>query len=74
MYETALKPVVTYACEISSTNKVTLHMWERKILRKVYGPVLKQGLCRSRMNKEQKELYKTPDLVAGIKRRGLGYV
>lgn len=35
---------------------------------KVYEPVTEKGILRIRANQEPKELYKTPDLVADIKR------
>jgi hypothetical protein len=46
-------------------------------MRKMYGSVSKQGVLIIRTNLAPKELYKTPDSVAAIKRRrleGLGYV
>jgi hypothetical protein len=33
-----------------------------------------QGVCESRMHQVQRELYKTPDLVADIKRRNLEWL
>jgi hypothetical protein len=51
-------------------------MWERKTLRKVYGPVTEQGVWKIRRN-ELGELYKAPDLVVDINRKRLewlGYV
>jgi hypothetical protein len=49
-------------------------MWERKILRKVYGPVTEQGVWRIRRNEELRELYKAPDLVADIKSKQLEWL
>jgi hypothetical protein len=46
-------------------------MWERKILRKVCGPVTEQGVRRIGRNEELRELYKAPDLVADIKSKQL---
>jgi hypothetical protein len=66
IYKTILKPIVMFGCEarsITENDRTRLNMWERKILRKVYGPVTKQGVWRTRRNEELRELYKAPDLV-----------
>jgi hypothetical protein len=70
IYKTILKPVVVFGCEawsMTEKDKTRLNMWERKILRRVYGPVTEQGVWRIRRNEELRELYKAPDLVADIK-------
>jgi hypothetical protein len=41
---------------MTQKDKTRLNVWERKILRKVYGPVT--------VYEELRELYKAPDLVA----------
>jgi hypothetical protein len=43
-------------------------------LKKKYGSEAKQGLCRIRSNQEQKELYKTPLLVAVINGASLDWL
>jgi hypothetical protein len=40
---------------------------ESKILRRVYGPAVEQGLWRVRTDQELRELYKDLDIVADIK-------
>jgi hypothetical protein len=49
-------------------------MWERKILRKVYGPVTEQGVWRIRRNEELRELYKAPNLLVDIKIKWLEWL
>jgi hypothetical protein len=66
-----------FGCEawsMTEKDKTRLSMWERKILRKVYGPVTEQGVWRIRRNEELRELYKAPDLVADIKKETAGIV
>ncbi|KAJ4434965.1 hypothetical protein ANN_23537 [Periplaneta americana] len=46
-----------------------LMTWERKILRKIYGPKYENGYWRIRYNTELKTQYKSPDIVAEIKAR-----
>jgi hypothetical protein len=74
IYKTILKPIVIFGCEawsVAEKDKTRLNMWERKILRKVYGPVTEQGVWRIRRNEELRELYKVPDLVADINSKRL---
>jgi hypothetical protein len=48
--------------------------FERKILRMVYEPVVKQGIWRIRTNQELRELHKGLDIVADIKMKCLGWI
>jgi hypothetical protein len=41
--------------------------WERKILRKIYGPKSEQKVWRKRINLEIQNMYKPPDIVTEIK-------
>lgn len=48
--------------------------WERKILRRMYGPVVKEGIWRIRTNGELRVLYKVLDLVTDIKKKILEWI
>jgi hypothetical protein len=48
--------------------------WERKILRKIYGPKCKQGVWRIRTNLELQNMYWSPDIVTEIKVRRLEWL
>ena len=48
-----------------------LMTWERKILKKIYGPSKKNGRWRIKTNEELMTKYKTPDTVSIIKIRRL---
>jgi hypothetical protein len=41
----------------------------QEIVRRIYRPVVEQGIWRIRTNQELGELYKDLDIVAGIKRK-----
>jgi hypothetical protein len=56
---------------MTARDKVKLNALEKKISRKEYGPVTVKRFWRKRTNQELKELYKTLDLLADIKRRRL---
>ncbi|KAJ4445683.1 hypothetical protein ANN_12368 [Periplaneta americana] len=79
IYKTILRPVVTYASEawVLTNNENMLAVWERKVLRKIYGPHFENGQFRSRTNKELMELYGEPSIVSFIKKgrlRWLGHL
>lgn len=70
LYKTLIKPVLTYGSEtwvLTEHDKSRLAVFERKILRKVYGPVKENGEWRLRYNREIYELYNSPDIVTDIK-------
>lgn len=72
IYNTVIRPVVTYGSEtwtITKTNERRLRCFERKVLRKIYGPIKDQGTqqYRIRTNKELEELYKSPSIIQEIK-------
>jgi hypothetical protein len=71
---------VTYGCEawtLTTRNNQHLRIFERKILRKIFGPIQdKDGSWRIRMNHELNELIGNADIVRFIKSRivWLGHV
>jgi hypothetical protein len=51
-----------------------LMKWERKILRKIYGPTKENGWWRIKTNEELMTKYKTPNIVSIIKIRRLEWL
>ena len=51
-----------------------LMTWERKILRKIYGPTKENGWWRIKTNEELMTKYKTPDTVSIIEIRRLEWL
>jgi hypothetical protein len=45
----------------------TLRTWDRKQFRRIYGPVVGQGICRIRNSKELRKVYEDQNIVADIK-------
>jgi hypothetical protein len=52
---------------LSRTNEIALDVFERKILRRIYGPIQDKGQWRSRYNKELYDLFKEPKLSITIR-------
>jgi hypothetical protein len=53
LYRTLIRPVVTYAAETWTLNifdENVLRIFERKIIRKIYGPVSEDSVWRVRFN------------------------
>jgi hypothetical protein len=50
-YKTLILPVALYASEtwpLTKNNEIALNTFERKILRKIYGPIQENGTWRKR--------------------------
>lgn len=80
VYKTLIRPVLTYAAEtwvLTKRNERALDVFERKILRRIFGPVLDNGFWRRRYNNELYTLFNEPNVTAFIKLgrlRWLGHV
>ena len=48
--------------------------WERKVLRRIYGPVVEQVIRRIRTNQELQELCKGLAILADIKKKRLKWI
>jgi hypothetical protein len=73
-YKTMVKPDVVFGSETWAMTEIDmkrLGTWERKILRWIYGPMVKQRIWRIRTDQELRELYKDLDIVADIKKKRL---
>jgi hypothetical protein len=69
---------VTYGCEawtLTNRDEQNLRIFERRILRKIFGPVQNgDGLWRIRMNRELSKLVKNADIVRFIKSRRIAWL
>jgi hypothetical protein len=78
IYTTLIRPVVTYGCEawtLTSRNEQQLRIFERKKIRKIFGPVQdKNGIWRIRKNYELNELTGNADIVRFIKNRRMAWL
>ena len=66
IYKTLIKPVLMFGAEtwvLSKADELRLGVFERKILRRIYGPICEGATCRSRYNGELYRLYDETDLV-----------
>jgi hypothetical protein len=74
-----MKPVITYGLEtwtLRKTDENSLVVYERKVLRKIYGPCLdvNTGEWRIRKNRELKEMYQNLSIVEDITKRRLFWI
>jgi hypothetical protein len=70
IYKTLIKPVVLYGSEswtLTKLNEDKLKIFEREILRNIYGPSYVNGVWRIRYNDELYKLFKEPNIVESIK-------
>jgi hypothetical protein len=78
IYKSSIRPVVTYGCDawtLTARDEQHLRIFERKILRKIFGPIQdKNGSWRIRMNHELNELIGNADIVRFIKSRRIAWL
>ena len=80
IYRTLVRPVVTYGSEsrtLTTEEERALAVFERKMLRKIYGPVKENELWRTQQNDELEAINKGQNIVRFIKCqriRWLGHV
>jgi hypothetical protein len=70
IYKTLIKPVLMFGAEtwvLSKADESRLGVFERKLLRRIFGPVCEGATWRSRYNEELYRLYDETDLVASIR-------
>ena len=80
LYKTLVRPILTYGSEawcMTQNQEQLLRIFERRILRGIFGPVKEQNVWRRRYNFEIEKLYGEPNIVSTIKinrLRWLGHV
>ena len=67
IYKTLMKPVLMYGPETWVLSKLRFGVFERKILRRIYGPICEGTAWRSRYNEELYHLYDETDLVTTVR-------
>ena len=73
-YITVIRLIVTYANEtwvLKLEDMKNLGLYERKILRIIYGPVWDAEMWRIRKNRELRDPYGEADIVAAVKAQRL---
>ena len=70
IYKTLMRPVVTYRSEtwaLTISDENLLRIFDRKILRKIYGPIQVGDIWRIRNNEELNRSINGEDIVKFIK-------
>jgi hypothetical protein len=76
MYKVLIRPVLIYASEIWTLSKINerrLSLFERKVLRCIFGAKQETGTWRKRCNYELYETFKEPNFVIYIKVKRLAW-
>ena len=77
LYQTIIRPIVTYACEtwiLKDTIINKLLVFERKILRKIFGPLNEKGIWRIKTNQELDEIIKHKNIINFIRAQRLSWL
>jgi hypothetical protein len=76
MYKVLIRPELTYASEtwtVSKTNERRLSLFERKVLRCIFGAKQEKGAWRKRYNYELYEMFNESNIVNYIKVKRLAW-
>jgi hypothetical protein len=76
LYRTVIRPIVTYASEtwvLKETSIQKLLVFERKILRRIFGPTKENQIWRIKTNEELDKLIKHKNIVNYIKAQKLSW-
>ena len=77
LYCSVIRPVVTYACEtwtLKETITKRLTVFERKILRKIFGPTNGNGIWRIKTNQKVDKIIKHKNIINFIIAQRLGWL
>lgn len=70
IYKSLIRPVITYGAEtwtLTIARENALRRFERRVLRRICGPVIENGVWRMRSNEELNTIMKGEDIVKFIK-------
>jgi hypothetical protein len=67
LYRTVMRPIVTYASETWVLKEAKLLVFERKILRRIFGPTKENQIWRVKTNEELDKLIKHKNTINQIK-------
>jgi hypothetical protein len=77
LYFSVIRPVITYACETWTLKETTanrLMVFERRVLRKIFGPNNENGIWRIRTNQELDKIIKHKSIINSIRAQRLGWL
>jgi len=77
LYHTIIRPIVTYECEtwiLKDTIINKLLVFERKILRKIFGPIIEKGIRRIKTNQELDEIIRHKNIINIIRAQRLSWL
>jgi len=79
LYCSVIRPVVTYACKtwtLKETTTITnrLMVFERKVLRKIFGPTNENGIWQIKTNQKLDKIIKHKNIINFIRAQRLGWL
>jgi hypothetical protein len=77
IHKTVIKPYVIYGVELWTLIKKdedALATWERKILRRIYGPKHINNEWKTQTNEEIMNMFNSPDIISTIKSKRIEWL
>lgn len=77
LYKTIIRPIATFASEtwvLTQEDLRKIEIWERKVLRRIFGGIKENDEWRRRTNKELAEVYNEPNIGSVIRQSRLRWL
>jgi hypothetical protein len=77
LYNKVIRPIVTYSCKTRILKETIINkllVFERKILRKIFGPKNENGIWRLKTNQELDEIIKHKNIINFIRLSWFGHI
>jgi hypothetical protein len=77
LYRSVIRPAVTYACKTWTLKETIINrvmVFERKVLRKIFGPTNEHGIWRIKTNQELDKTTKRKNVINFIRAQTLGWL
>ena len=77
LYHSIIRPIVTCTCETRILKETIINkllVFERKILRNIFGPIKEKGIWRIKINQELDEIIKHKDIINFIRAQRLSWL
>ncbi|KAJ8950564.1 hypothetical protein NQ318_015697 [Aromia moschata] len=77
IYKTVIRPIVIFGSEVWTLRKEEvqrIEIWERKVLRKIFGGNIQDGRWERRTNREIYDLFKEPNIIGIVRAQRIRWI
>ncbi|KAJ8958057.1 hypothetical protein NQ318_002069 [Aromia moschata] len=77
IYKTVIRPIVIFGSDVWTLRKEEvqrIEIWERKVLRKIFGGKIQDGRWERRTNREIYDLFKEPNIIGIVRAQRMRWI